>query len=130
MFVDPIEIAPRSFKQIPIFRHDDSYSLHWPMRPLMVSWQTLTKWNLPPEVCSAIQFHHSPTAEAADSFQRSAATICLGDWVAHHLNEPDPSLTREHGLSVCLLELRGESIKPIFARTQKGLERVKGLLDM
>jgi putative nucleotidyltransferase with HDIG domain len=30
----------------------------------------LTRWNLPPEVCSAIQFHHSPTADAAGPFQR------------------------------------------------------------
>ena len=90
----------------------------------------LSRWNLPPDVCSAIQFHHTPTADAADPFQRSAAAVCLGDWIAHHLNEPDPSLTSEHGLLLCPLELRADTIQPLFARTQKGLERVKGLLDM
>ncbi len=90
----------------------------------------LTRWNLPPEVCSAIQFHHSPTAEAAAPFQRPAAAICLGDWIAHHLNDPEPSLIPEHGILLSPLELKGDSIKPIFARTHKGLERVKGLLDM
>jgi len=90
----------------------------------------LSRWNLPPEVCSAIQFHHTPTAGAADPFQRCAAAVCLGDWIAHHLNEPDPSLTPEHGSLLCPLELKAETIRPLFARTQKGLERVKGLLDM
>ena len=90
----------------------------------------LSKWNLPPEVCSAIQFHHTPTADAADPFQRSAAAVCLGDWIAHHLNEPDPSLAPEHGLLLGSLDLKVEAIQPMFARTQKGLERVKGLLDM
>jgi len=90
----------------------------------------LSKWNLPPEVCSAIQHHHSPTAEAAAPFQRSAATICLGDWIAHNLNEPEPALRPEHGILLSPLELKDDTIKPMFARTQKGLERVKGLLSM
>ena len=90
----------------------------------------LAKWNLPPEVCSAIEFHHSPTADTAEPFQRSAAAVCLGDWIAHHLNEPEPSLGREQGLAVCLLELKADTIKLMFARTEKGLERVQGLLDM
>jgi putative nucleotidyltransferase with HDIG domain len=90
----------------------------------------LSRWNLPAEVCSAIQFHHTPTADAADPFQRSAAAVYLGDWIAHHLNEPDPSLTPEHGSLLCPLELEADAIQPMFARTQKGLERVKALLDM
>lgn len=90
----------------------------------------LAKWNLPPEVALAIQYHHAPTADAADPHQRSAATVCLGDWIAHHLNDAQPALTPEHGMLLCPLELKVDSIKPIFARTQKGLERVKGLLDM
>lgn len=90
----------------------------------------LAKWNLPPEVASAIQFHHAPTADAAGPFQRSAAAVCLGDWIAHHLNEPEPALTPEHGMLLCPLELRADSIKPLLTRTQKGLERVQGLLDM
>jgi putative nucleotidyltransferase with HDIG domain len=89
----------------------------------------LSRWNLPPEVCSAIQFHHTP-ADAADPFHRSAAAVCLGDWIAHHLNEPDLSLPPEHGLLLGPLELKADTIQPMFARTQKGLERVKGLLDM
>lgn len=90
----------------------------------------LAKWNLPTEVCSAIQFHHTPTAEGAEPFQRSAAAVCLGDWIAHHLNEPEPALAPEHEILLSPLELKGDSIKPLFARTQKGLERVKGLLAM
>lgn len=90
----------------------------------------LARWNLPGDVCSAIQFHHAPTTEAAEPFQRSAAAICLGNWIAHHLSEPEPSLTSEHGLLLAPLELKEGAIKPIFARTQKGLERVKGLLSM
>lgn len=90
----------------------------------------LARWNLPPEVCSAIQHHHSPTAEAAEPFQRSAAAICLGNWIAHHLNEPEPALSPEHGILLSPLEFHGDTIKPMFARTQKGLERVKGLLAM
>jgi putative nucleotidyltransferase with HDIG domain len=90
----------------------------------------LARWNLPAEVCSAIQFHHSPTIEAAEPFQRSAATICLGDWIAHNLSEPEPALRPEHGILLSPLELKDDAIQPIFARTQKGLERVKGLLSM
>lgn len=90
----------------------------------------LARWNLPDEVCSAIQFHHSPTTEAAEPFQRSAAAICLGNWIAHHLGEPEPSLTPEYGILLSPLELNDDAIKPLFARTQKGLERVKGLLAM
>jgi putative nucleotidyltransferase with HDIG domain len=90
----------------------------------------MARWNLPPEVASAIQFHHTPTVDAANPFQRSAATICLGNWIAHHLNEPEPALTAEHGMLLRPLELKVEDINPIFARTQKNLERVKGMLDM
>jgi putative nucleotidyltransferase with HDIG domain len=90
----------------------------------------MSRWNLPPEVCSAIQFHHMPTADAAEPFQRSAAAVYLGDWIAHHLNDPEPSLTPGHAMLLAPLELKDERIKPIFARTQKGLERVKGLLAM
>jgi putative nucleotidyltransferase with HDIG domain len=90
----------------------------------------LAKWNLPPEVAQAIQFHHAPTVAAADPHQRSAATVCLGDWIAHHLNNAQPVLSPEHGVLLRPLELKADSIKPIFARTHKGLERVKGLLDM
>lgn len=90
----------------------------------------LAKWNLPAEVCAAIQFHHSPTADAANPFQRSAAITCLADWIAHHLNEPEPSLKPEHGMLLSYLDLNADNIKPMFARTQKGFERVKGLLDM
>jgi hypothetical protein len=46
------------------------------------------------------------------------------------LQEPEPSLTPEHGLLLCPLELTADSIPPMLARTQKGLERVKGLLAM
>jgi putative nucleotidyltransferase with HDIG domain len=90
----------------------------------------LAKWNLPPEVASAIQFHHTPTADAADPYQRPAATVCLGDWIAHHLNEPQPVLTPEHNRLLGALEIQPANLKPMIDRTQKGLERVKGLLDM
>lgn len=90
----------------------------------------LAKWNLPREVCSAIEFHHSPTTPAASPFQRSAATIGMGDWIAHNLNDPKATPTPAHGTLLSTLELKSDDIKPLFARTQKGLERVKGLLDM
>ena len=90
----------------------------------------LAKWNLPPEVCAAIEFHHSPTTPAADPFQRSAATVCLGDWIAHHLNEPQASLAPEHGGLLDVLEIKRDDLNLLFGKTSKGLERVQGLLDM
>ena len=90
----------------------------------------LANWNLPPEVCAAIEFHHTPTTQAANPFQRSAVTICLGNWIAHNLGKPLASLTPEHGDLLGALEIKRDDLKPLFARTEKGLERVKGLLDM
>lgn len=90
----------------------------------------LSRWNLPSDVCSAIQFHHAPTADSAEPFQRSAAAVSLGNWIAHSLNEPEPSLKPEHEEWLSPLELKADAMKPLFTRTQKGLERVKGLLSM
>jgi len=90
----------------------------------------LARWNLPSEVASAIQFHHSPFADAADAFKHSAATVCLGDWVAHNLNAPCPTIEAGHEAILGALNLEPDHLGPVMERTRKGLDRVKGLLDM
>jgi len=75
-------------------------------------------------------FSDALVTRIAEFAQRSAAAICLGNWIAHHLGEPEPSLAPEHGILLSPLELKDGAIKPMFERTQKGLDRVKGLLAM
>lgn len=90
----------------------------------------LSRWNLPEDVCAAILHHHAPSAEAAGQFQKPAAIVCLGDWIAHNVEVAGPTLTPEHELHLGPLALRTDDIPPLLARTQKGLERVESLLSM
>lgn len=46
------------------------------------------RWNLPPSLCEAIAFHHTP--RAAEANPKLTATICLANEVAHFLSDaPD-----------------------------------------
>ena len=44
-----------------------------------------TRWNLPPMLCEAIAYHHTP--RAAEINPKLTATICLANEIAHYLEE-------------------------------------------
>ncbi len=87
-------------------------------------------WNLPPELCEAIAFHHTPRAAAL--CPKLTATVCLANEIAHFLEEPN----REHAageatlLASCQeamlpLRIKPEGLKGILrtcrAETEQGL---------
>jgi putative nucleotidyltransferase with HDIG domain len=68
-----------------------------------------TRWNLPPMLCEAIAFHHTP--RAAELNPKLTATVCLANEVAHFL-EDAPSCDEE-GAQAALHESCREAMFPL-----------------
>lgn len=68
-----------------------------------------TRWNLPPMLCEAIAFHHTP--RAAEMNPKLTATVCLANEVAHFLEDaPDSD---EEGAQAALHESCREAMFPL-----------------
>ena len=68
-----------------------------------------TRWNLPPMLCEAIAFHHTP--RAAEMNPKLTASICLANEVAHFL-EGGPA-TDEEAAQAALHESCREAMFPL-----------------
>ena len=92
----------------------------------------LARWGLPENVAAAVLHHHG-SPSAAEPFERLAATIQLANNLAHHMIDQVP---RAPDLLLCspdataLLQLTAEDVPTLIAKTQTGLQRVAGLLQM
>ena len=75
-----------------------------------------TRWNLPPMLCEAIAFHHTP--RAAEMNPKLTATVCLANEVAHFLESgPHPD---EAAAQAALHESCREAMFPLRV-TEDGL---------
>ncbi|HEX9046170.1 MAG TPA: HDOD domain-containing protein [Verrucomicrobiae bacterium] len=52
----------------------------------------MESWNLPPALIEAVRFHHQPLA--AGAAKKTAASVCVGDALAHNFEHPAESLDR------------------------------------
>lgn len=90
----------------------------------------LARWNLPAEVVAAVWHHHDPPGP--QPLQKWVALAHLGNLIAHWL---DDAITAERpalaqAVSWETLGLRPDTAPALIERTQKGLERVKGLMEI
>lgn len=89
-------------------------------------------WNLPPPLCEAIAFHHTP--RAAQINPRLTATISLANEIAHALaqdcaDDPDCLALRIHAEEVMpLLRLSGDALPSLMAACR--LDLAKGWSQM
>ena len=67
------------------------------------------RWNLPPMLCEAIAFHHTP--RAAEINPKLTATVCLANEVAHFLG--DAPAADEEGIQAALHECCREAMFPL-----------------
>ena len=58
------------------------------------------RWNLPPMLCEAIAYHHTP--RAAELNPKLTATVCLANEMAHHLESVPPDGEEEAAWAVML----------------------------
>jgi len=65
------------------------------------------RWNLPPMICEAIAFHHTPRASELNP--KLTATICVANEIAHFLEEA----SRDDDQSVCLLQACHDAVIPL-----------------
>jgi putative nucleotidyltransferase with HDIG domain len=92
----------------------------------------LARWGLPDNVAAAVLHHHG-SPRAAEAFERLAATIQLANNLAHHMIDQVPSAPDLLSCSpdaMALLQLTAEDVPTLIAKTQTGLQRVAGLLQM
>ena len=91
--------------------------------------ELMGRWNLPPDVVAAICNHHS--LEAVPPYQRLIATVQIGDILGHLLFGEDVT---DEGLqdapSFALLGLTYGDFDRLLAKTQAGMDKFKGLLEI
>ncbi|MBI3877507.1 MAG: HDOD domain-containing protein [Verrucomicrobia bacterium] len=89
----------------------------------------LARWNLPPEVVAAVWHHHAPPGP--QPLQKWVAIAHLANLMAHRVAEgreaEDPATAAS---SLGVLKLGAADVPVMIARTQKALERVKGLMEI
>ncbi len=84
-------------------------------------------WNLPPALCDAIAFHHTP--RAAQVNPRLAAAVSLANEIAHALEGPahdDPDaydLRARAAESLSPLRLTGDALPPLLAACRQELDK-------
>lgn len=64
---------------------------HWGLDHGVIGALVLKSWDLPAELCEAVNWHHAPAA--APEFAAEAATICLADALVRAATEPPGSFT-------------------------------------
>jgi putative nucleotidyltransferase with HDIG domain len=92
----------------------------------------LTRWGLPETIAGAALHHHSSTLEA-EPFAKLAATVGLASDLAHQMNEPKSppdNLLAYRPDAVILFQLKDADLPVLITQTQKGLQRMEGLLHM
>lgn len=93
--------------------------------------ELMRRWNLPPDVVAAVRHHHQ--FEDAAPYERLAAAVQAGDILAHHLfNEELAGDGVWTSLAAALrtLGLSPDDLPGLLAKTQAGMEKVKGLLQL
>jgi len=93
----------------------------------------LARWGLPENVAAAVLHHHHGSPKAAEPFERLAATIQVANNLAHHMIDQVPQAPDLLSCSpdaTALLQLTAEDVPTLIAKTQTGLQRVAGLLQM
>ena len=92
----------------------------------------LARWGVPENICVAVQLHHqAPTGTA--QFQRIAATVNVGNLLAHQMIDAPPNASAAVDMSpeaLDLVDLENHDIPSILEKSHEALEKVQGLLQM
>jgi putative nucleotidyltransferase with HDIG domain len=96
-----------------------------------VGGELMRRWNLPPDVVTAVRYHH----ELADapSHRRLTAAVQVGDMMAHQLFGEDlasTDLLAPSTAALDVLKLTPEDLPRLLAKAQAELENVKGMLEL
>jgi len=91
--------------------------------------ELMQRWNLPPEIVTAVRRHHE--LEAASPYEQLTAAVQVGDMIAHQLFGEDLANTDLVTASSAAFEtcnLRADSLPNLLAKAQGEMENVKGML--
>jgi HD-like signal output (HDOD) protein len=94
-----------------------------------VSSTMLRNWRFPLLLAKCVQYHHQPM-EASDA-QREAATICLGDVLAHSSDHPLPPhiiSPAELDQAMALLSITSDDMSDYAVRMRQNWEVVNSLV--
>jgi putative nucleotidyltransferase with HDIG domain len=91
--------------------------------------ELMRRWNLPPDVVAAVRNHHS--LEVVPPYQRLTATVQIGDILGHLLfGEDVAGEGLQDSPSFGLLGLTYEDFDRLLGKTQAGMDKLKGLLEI
>jgi len=93
--------------------------------------ELMRRWNLPPDIVTAVRCHHQ--FEAAPPYEHLTAAVQLGDVMAHELLAGDLGCTAFLTLSTApwvVLELGPDDLPRLLAIAQDEMEKVEGMFKM
>jgi HD-like signal output (HDOD) protein len=93
--------------------------------------ELMRRWNLPPDVVAAVCHHHE--FEAAPPHEQLAATVQVGDVLAHQLLNEElagAGLGTPFTAALAALGFEPDDLPRLLAKTQAEMEKVKGLLQI
>lgn len=91
----------------------------------------LTRWGLPMEIVTPVEFHHCP--EKASANERLTAILHLADWAAYGIGQGTldqllPTQSMEHSRQV--LDLDSERLSSILKRIEQDTDKVRQLFQI
>ena len=92
--------------------------------------ELLERWKLPPEIATAVRYHHE--LEAAPVDKELVAAVQIGDVIAHQLftDLANTGLLKTSDAPWQILQMSPEDLPRLLARSRSEMENVKGMLDI